>query len=53
MGVGGAVLVAAPMAGVPVSAMSETTMNNEKRIIFILEDYVKTSFAGLILNAKK
>ena len=27
-------------------------MNNERRIVFILDDYVKTPFAGLILNEK-
>jgi hypothetical protein len=52
-GAGGVVSVAAPIACVTVSPMSETTRSNEKRIVFILEDYVRTSFAGLILNAKR
>jgi hypothetical protein len=45
---GDAVSVAATMARVPVSAMSEKIMNYERRIVFILEDYVKTPFVGLI-----
>ena len=51
-GVGGDISVAAPMARVAVSPMSEMTMNNERRIVFILEDYVAVPFAGLILNGK-
>jgi len=32
--------------------MTETAMSKERKIVFILDDYVKASFAGLVLNAK-
>jgi len=46
--VGGAVSAVVPVARVPVAARSETTVNNESRMAFILKDYAQTPFYGLI-----